>query len=81
MNIFGAITIIVAILGAVAGAYVSDLLLPIKTGFLRGVFVVLASLVTGFCFTKGYFTILSNRAKAAELRRKNSTAPQQPPQR
>jgi MFS family permease len=68
MNIFGAITIIIAVFGAITGGFLADFFLPESYPILRRVVILLSVILGGFLWVKVYLAFLSNRAKAHSRR-------------
>ena len=64
MNVFGAITVIVATFAAILGALAADTWTPESYPVLRMVLIPTSGLLAGFIATKLYFALLSNRAAA-----------------
>ncbi len=68
MNVFGAIIVIIAVLGAVSGGFVMEFLLPPNFHILRLLLTPLSALLIGFLLVKLYLCFLTKRAQAAAKR-------------
>jgi uncharacterized membrane protein len=77
MNVFGAITIMVFVTGAVFGSFTADVTLRNCAPVLRLVAIPLSGLAVGYICRKMYLWCLNRMADQANRKRSSEKAPQQ----
>ena len=70
MNVFGAITILVAVFGAFGGTLLSVLLLRNQSASWKWFLIAAVGLASGYLSLKGYFWLLRKLDENAQSKRK-----------